>query len=213
MGLLGHAAHQGEATGGVAIVLHLAADCLEVPNLMTGQRTYVGAIEHDNGPTRVRCCGLGRRAPDSRDLGCCLPVGRFELQGDRMGAGAQALMVRRRDGQQSFQNARTIPERGARTQLGLHPLQLRRAPRRQQRTDRRDRDPRQGRGHAAAAQLEPRRLNLDRAEQRLQPTRAPVLERLQHPARRTSPVVGRIFLHLAAQHARLQFGQQRLGLG
>jgi len=130
-----------------------------------------------------------------------------------MGAAAQALMVRRRDGQQSFQNARTIPERGARAQLGLHPLQLRRATGGQQRADRRDRHLRQRRRQTAAAHLEPRRLDLDRAEQRLQPTRAPVLEGLQHPACRTDPVMGRIRRHLAAQHARLQLGQQRLGLG
>jgi len=48
--LLGHAAHQGEAPGGVALILHLAADRLEVANLMAGYGTYVGAIEHDDGP-------------------------------------------------------------------------------------------------------------------------------------------------------------------
>ncbi len=114
MGLLGHAAHQSEAPGGLSFPLHLAADRLEVPNLMTGHGTYGGAIEHDDGPARVRRCGLGRLVSDSCDLGCCLPVGRLKLQGNRMSAGAQALMVRRRDGQQSFQNARAIPERGAR---------------------------------------------------------------------------------------------------
>jgi len=55
-------------------------------------------------------------------------------------------------------------------------------------------------------------FDLDRAEQGLQPARAPVLERLQHPACRTDPVVGRIRRHLAAQHARLQPGQKRLAL-
>jgi len=131
-----------------------------------------------------------------------------------MGAAAQALTVCRRDGQQSFQNARTIPKRGACAQLSLHPLQLRRAASGQQRADRREQHrPRHRRRHAAAAQLEPRRLELNRAEQGLQPTRAPVLERLQCPAFHAGPVVGRILRHLTAQHARLQLGQKRLGLG
>jgi len=154
----------------------------------------------------------GRLVSDSHDLGCCLPVGRLELQGDRMGAGAQALMVHRRDGQQSFQIARTIPERGACAQLGLHTLQLRRATGGQQRADRRDRHLRRRRRQTAAAHLEPWRLDLDRAEQGLQPTRAPVLERPQHPAFQADPVMGRIRRHLSAQHARLQLGQQHLGL-
>ncbi len=102
----------------------------------------------------------------------------------------------------------------ARAQLGLHPLQLRRAAGRQQRADRREQHrPRQGRRQAAAAHLEPRRLDLDRAEQRLQPARAPVLERLQRPASWAGPAKRRMFRHLAAQHARLQLGQQRLGFG
>jgi len=206
MGLLGHAAHQGKAPGGMALMLDLAADRLEVAGLVTRHRTYVGAIEHDDGPARVRRCGLGRLVWDSHDLRCCLPVGRLELPGHRMGAGTQALVVRRRNGQQAFQNARAIPKRGARAQLSLHPLQLRRAAGRQQRADRRDRDPHQRRGLAAAADLEPRRLDLGRAEQGLQPARAPVMERLQHPARRTRPVVGRMLRNLAAQHARLQLG-------
>ena len=53
MGLPGHAAHQGEAPGGVALPLHLAADRLEVPNLMAWHCTYIGAIEHDDWPA---CC-------------------------------------------------------------------------------------------------------------------------------------------------------------
>jgi len=107
MGLLGHAAHHGEAPGGVALILDLAADRLEVPNLVTGHGTYVSAIEHDDGPVFIRCCGLVRLVPDSRDLRSCLPVGDLKLQGDGMSAAAQALMVCRRDGQQSFQNAQS----------------------------------------------------------------------------------------------------------
>ncbi len=123
-------------------------------------------------------------------------------------------MVCRRDGQQSFQNARTIPKRGVRAQLGLHPLQLRRAAGGQQRANGREQHrPRHGHRQAAAAQLEPRRLELNRAEQGLQSTHAPVLERLQCPAFHAGPVMGRILRHLTAQHARLQLGQQRLGLG
>jgi len=110
-------------------------------------------------------------------------------------------------------DACTIPERGARAQLGLHPLQLRRAAGRQERADRRDRHPRHRHRQAAAADLEPGRLDLDRAEQGLQPTRPPFLERPQHPARRTDPVVGRMLRYLTTHHARLQLGQQRLGLG
>jgi len=71
---LGHAAHQGKASGGVALMLHLAADRLEVPNLVTGHGTDVGAIEHDDGPARVRRYGLVRLVLDSSDLRCCLPV-------------------------------------------------------------------------------------------------------------------------------------------
>jgi len=131
MGLLGHAAHQGEASGRVALSLHLAADRLKVPNLVTRHRTDVGAIEHDDGPVVIRRYGLGRFASDSRHFCGCLPVGCLKLPGHRMGAGAQALVVCRRDRQQSLQNAHSIPERAARAQLGLHPLQLRRAARRQ----------------------------------------------------------------------------------
>ncbi len=76
--LLGHAAHEREAPGGLSFPLHLAADRLEVANLMTGHGTYVGAIEHDDGPARVRRCGLVRRVSDRRDPCCCLPVGRLE---------------------------------------------------------------------------------------------------------------------------------------
>lgn len=99
-------------------------------------------------------------------------------------------------------------------QLGLNALQLRCAAGRQQRADRRHR-PRlcHGRRRVTAAHLEPRRLNLDRAEQGLQPARAPVLKRLHRPAGRTSPVVGRILRHLATQHARLQLDLKHLGLG
>ncbi len=160
--------------------------------LVTRHCAHVGAIEHDNGPARVRRCGFGRIVSDRRDLRGCLPVVRLKLQGDGMGAGAQALMVCRRDRQQALQNARTTPERGARAQLGLHPLQLRRAPRSQQPADRRDRRSCHGLGQAAAAQLEPRRLDLGRAEQRLRPAHTPVLERLRNSARRTDPVAGRI---------------------
>jgi len=194
----------------MALSLDLAADRLEVANLVTGHGTYVGAVEHDDGPARVRCCGL---VWDRHDFRCCLSVGRLELQGDGMGAAAQALMVCRRDGQQALQNAHSIPKRSARAQLRLHPLQLRRAAGRQQRANRRDRHLRQGRRPAATAPLEPRRLDLDRAEQRLQPTRAPVLERLQHPASRAGPVISRILRHLPTQHARLQLGQQCFRLG
>jgi len=95
MRLLGHAAHEREASGGLSLSLDLAADRLEVPNLMTGHGTYVGPVEHDDGPARVRRCGLGRIVSDSRDLGCCLSVGRLKLQGDGMSTDAQALMVRR----------------------------------------------------------------------------------------------------------------------
>ena len=213
VGLPGHAAHQGEAPGGVFFMLHLAADRLEVPDLVARHCTNVGAIEHDNGPVVIRCGGLGRLARDNHDLCCRLPVDRLELHGDGMGADAQALVVRRRDGQQAFQNTRTVPEQGACAQFGLHPLQLRRAASGQQRAGRRNRHRRQGRCQTAAADLEPRRLDLDRAEQRLQPARAPVLERLQQPSRRTDPMMGHIGCHLAAQHACLQPGQQRLGLG
>jgi len=180
MRLLGHAAHQSEASGGVALMLDLAADRLEVANLVTGHGTYVSAIEHDDGPVFIRCCGLVRLVADSRDLRCCLPVGRLEPQGDRVGAVAHALLVRRRGGQQSLQDTRRVPKRGARAQLGLHPLQLRRAAGGQQRANGRDR-PCQllGRRGAAAAHLEPRRPDLNRAKQGLQPARAPVLERPQ----------------------------------
>jgi len=131
-----------------------------------------------------------------------------------MGAVAHALLVCKRGRQQGVQDTRRVPERGACAQLGLHPLQLRRAAGAQQRADRREQHrPRHGRRQAAAAQLEPRRLELNRAEQGLQPTRAPVLERLQCPAFHAGPVMGRILRHLTAQHARLQLGQQRLGLG
>ena len=126
MGLLGHAAHQGKAPGSVALSLHLAADRLEVPNLMTKHRAHVGTIEHDDGPVRVRCCGLGRLVSDSRDLGCCLPVGCLELQGDGMGAVAQALLVRRRDGQQlpacrtpSRNEVRASSSAGTRSSFGV----------------------------------------------------------------------------------------------
>jgi hypothetical protein len=102
MGLLGHAAHQGEAPGGVTLSLHLAADRLEVANLVARHSTYVGAVEHDDGPVVIRRYGLGRFASDSRHFCGCLPVVRLDLQGDGMGAGAQALVVPRRDGQQSF---------------------------------------------------------------------------------------------------------------
>ena len=151
---------------------------------------------------------------DSRDLGGCLPVVCPDPQGDAVGAAAQALLVCRRGRQQAVQHTRRVPERGACAQLGLHPLQLRRAPRRQQRANRRDR-PRlhHGRRLAAAAHLEPGRLELDRAEQRLQPARAPVLERLQCPACRADPVISRMLRHRTAQHARLQPGQQRLACG
>jgi len=44
--LLGHAAHEREAPGGVALPLHLAADRLEVPNLVTGHGTYVALLLH-----------------------------------------------------------------------------------------------------------------------------------------------------------------------
>ncbi len=67
-------------------MLDLAADRLEVPNLVNGHGTYVGAIKHDNRPARVRRCGLMRRVPDSRDLGHSLPVVRLEPQCDGMGA-------------------------------------------------------------------------------------------------------------------------------
>ncbi len=66
---------------------------------------------------------------------------------------------------------------------------------------------------AAAAHLEPRRLDLDRAEQGVHSARAPVLGRLKYPMLQGDPVVGRILRNLAAQHARLQLGQQRLALG
>ncbi len=127
-----------------------------------------------------------------------------------MGAGAHALLPCRRSRQQGVQDTRRLPQRGACAQLSLHPLQLRRAAGGQQRTNRRDRDLRHGRGLAAAAHLEPRRLDLDRAEQGLQPARAPVLGRLQHPACRTHPAVGRILRHLAAPHARLQLANSVL---
>ncbi len=122
-----NAAHQGKASGGLSFPLHLAADRLEVPNLVTGHGTYVGAVEHDDGPPPVCRCGLVRLVSDSRDLRCCLPVGRLDPQGDRVGAGAHAFLVCRRGGQQGVQDTRRIPKRGARAQLGLHPLQLRRA--------------------------------------------------------------------------------------
>ncbi len=99
VGLLGHASHQGKALGGLSFSLHLAADRIEVANLVTRHRTYEGAVEDDDGPARVRRCGLGRIVSDSRDLRCCLPVGGLKLQGGGMGAGAQALVVRWQDGQ------------------------------------------------------------------------------------------------------------------
>jgi len=127
MGLLGCAAHHGEATGGMALMLHLAADRLGGPGLAARHGTYVGAIKHDDRPARVRRRGLVRRVPDSRDLRRCLPVVRLELQGNGMGADARAIVVCRRGRQQAIQNAHPIPERGVRAQLGLQPLQLRRA--------------------------------------------------------------------------------------
>jgi len=119
--------------------LHLAADRLEVANLVTGHCTYGGTIEHDNGPSLIGCCGLVRLALDGHDLRRCLSVGRLEPQGDGVGAVAHALLVRRRGRQQGVQDTRRVPKRGARAQLGLHPLQLWRAAGGQQRADRRDR--------------------------------------------------------------------------
>ncbi len=84
-------------------MLDLAAGRLEVPNLVTGHGTYGGAIEHDDGPVFIRCCGLVRLVPDSRGLRSRLPVGRLEPQGDRVGAVAHALLVCRRSRQQSLQ--------------------------------------------------------------------------------------------------------------
>jgi len=78
----------------------LAVGRLEVPNLMTGRGAYVGAIEHDDGPGFIGCCGIVRLVMDSHDLRCGLPVVRLEPQGDRVGADAHTL-VRRRRGRQS----------------------------------------------------------------------------------------------------------------
>ncbi len=117
MGLLGCAMHHGGAPGGVALMLDFAADRLEIANLvtgMTGHGTYVGAIKHDNGPARVRRRALVRLGRGSRDLRCRLPVDRLELQGDGMGAGAQAFLIRRRGQPQGAQETRRVPKRGAR---------------------------------------------------------------------------------------------------
>jgi len=59
-------------------MLDLAADRLEVANLVIGHGTYVGAIEHDGRPARVRRRGLVRRVLDSRDLRCCSPAVRLD---------------------------------------------------------------------------------------------------------------------------------------
>jgi len=90
-------------------MLDLAADRLEVPNLVTGHCTYVGAVEHDDGPVFIRCCGLVRRVPDSRDLRSGLPAGRLDPQGDRVSAVAHALLVCTRDRQQAVQSPRRVP--------------------------------------------------------------------------------------------------------
>ena len=99
MRLLGHPAHQGKASGRVTLSLHLAADRLEVANLVTGHGTNVGAIKHDDRPARVRRCGLVRPVWGNRDLRCCLPVARLKPQCDGMGAAAHAFLVCRRDRQ------------------------------------------------------------------------------------------------------------------
>ena len=74
-------------------MLHLAADRLEVADLVTGHSTNVGAVKHDDRPARVRRSGLVRLFPDSRDLRRRLPVSRLELQGNGMGADAQATVL------------------------------------------------------------------------------------------------------------------------
>ena len=167
MGLLGHAAHQGEAPRRAALMLDLAADRLETPGLLTRHRAHVGAVQHDHGPARVGRRGLAGLALDRRDRCCRLPVGGLELHGDGMGAQAHALLVRRRGGRQRAQDPGRLAERGAHPKLGLHPLQLRRAPGGEQRTDRREHHLRIECRHAAAADPNPRCRDLDRAEQGL----------------------------------------------
>src|SRR5205085_10655361 len=92
MGLLGHAPHEGEAPAGVALLLDLAADRLEVPDLVARHRTHIGAVEHDNGPARGGPCRL-RAILDRHDRRSCLPVTCLEPQGDGMGPIADVLMV------------------------------------------------------------------------------------------------------------------------
>jgi hypothetical protein len=90
MGLLGHAPHQGKAAAAMALMLDLAADHLEVPHLVTRHSTHIRAVEHDNGPARVR---RDRVLNDDRRT---LPIGRLKLQGRGMSTSAHALMVHRR---------------------------------------------------------------------------------------------------------------------
>ena len=183
-------------------MLDLAADRLEVANLLARHGADVGSVEHDDGLAGVQNGCILKH-------GCRhgLPVGFLDPQGDCMGAVAHALMGRWRGRQQHVENADRVSKRGARTQLGLHALQFRCTPRRQQLTDRREQASLfHRRGSAAMTNLEPWCGNLDRAEQRLQPTRPPLLERLQHLAVHTDPPVGRILRQLIAQHARLQLG-------
>ena len=71
--------------------------------------------------------------------------------------------------------------------------------------------PWQGRTVAVQVRVKPRRLDLHRAAQGLQPARAPVLERLRNPTCRLSAAMSRICRHLAVQQARLQLGQKHLG--
>jgi hypothetical protein len=92
MGLLGHAAHEGEAPAGVALLLDLAADRLEVPDLVARHRTHIGAVEHDNGPARIGPRRL-RSILGRHDRRSCSPVACLNPQGDGMGASAYALMV------------------------------------------------------------------------------------------------------------------------
>jgi hypothetical protein len=150
---------------------------------------HVSTVEHDHQPRLVRYCGRAQLVLDSCGLSSPLPLACLNPQGDGMGAVADALMVCWRGGQQSFEDPGRLPERGARPEFSLHTLQPRRAPGGQQLRVRRERHLHRGRREVASADLEPRRLDRDGAEQGLQSARAPVLEGLEFPAVGADPAV------------------------
>ena len=123
-----------------------------------------------------------------------------------------------RGSQQGFEDAGSLPERGARPKLGLHPLQLRRAAGREQLGGGRNCRSRPGRQLNAPAYPEPWCLDSNRAEQGPQPARAPLLESgrgTPHSvqARRAAACSATCLRNLSPHHARLQPGQQRLRRG